>query len=267
MTTALAVRVLGPVEVGTAAGPVPLGASLRTLLAALAVDAGRVVAADTLADRLWDDGGLDAGSSTVHSYVSRLRRRLEPPPGAQGWRVLRTRAPGYLLELEPGALDAAEFRRLLAAARAGAGADPATARERVARALALWRGPAYADVGAGFAREEAARLREQQLEAEELAAELDLALGRHRTLAERLPALVAAEPFREGLRASLVLALYRSARQADALRAYEEGRALLADALGVDPGPHLRRLHELVLRQDPALDAPVAVPAAPVVPA
>ncbi|WP_432573526.1 AfsR/SARP family transcriptional regulator [Kineococcus sp. SYSU DK005] len=254
MTSALAVRVLGPVEVDTAGQPVPLGGSLRTLLAALAVDAGRVVSADTLADRLWEGGGLDAGSSTVPSYVSRLRRRLEPQRPADGWRVLQTRAPGYRLVLGPGELDAVEFRRLLGAARAAA--DPVAAREAVSRALALWRGPAYADVTAGFARDEAARLREQQLEAEELAAELDLALGRHRRLAERLPALVAAEPFREGLRASLVLALYRSNRQADALRAYEQGRALLADALGVDPGPQLRRLHELVLRQDPELDAP-----------
>ena len=260
MTSALSVRVLGPVEVTAAGGPVLLGASLRTLLAALAVDAGRVVPADTLADRLWGDDGLDAGSSTVPSYVSRLRRRLEPRSGADGWRVLQTRAPGYRLVLGAGELDVAEFHRLVAAARAAA--DPAAAREEVARALALWRGPAYADVGAGFAREEAARLREQRLEAEELAAELDLALGRHRALAERLPALVAAEPFREGLRACLVLALYRSNRQADALAAHEEGRALLADALGVDPGPRLRRLHELVLRQDPELDppAPVAAP-------
>ncbi|WP_432496441.1 AfsR/SARP family transcriptional regulator [Kineococcus auxinigenes] len=259
MTTALEVRVLGPLEVVTPAGTAPLGGALRTLLAALAVDAGRVVAADTLADRLWEDGGLDAGASTVHSYVSRLRRRLEPQRPPSGWQVLRTRAPGYQLVLGAAELDAEEFRRLLALARGRT--DPAAGREDVARALSLWRGPAYADVPAGFARAEAARLHEQRLEAEELAAELDLALGRHRQVAGRLPALVAAEPFREGLRAALVLALYRADRQADALRCYEEGRRLLADALGVDPGPQLRRLHELVLRQDPELDAPV--PAAP----
>ncbi len=253
-------HVLGPVEVRTPDGPVPLGASLRTLLAALVVDAGRVVPADVLADRLQDDGDLDAAPSTVHSYVSRLRRRLEPRPGDGGWRVLTTRAPGYRLVLDDDALDAARFGRLLAAARADD--DPLAARERVAGALALWRGPAYADVPAAFARQEAVRLHGQRLEAEELAAELDLVLGRHRALADRLPALVAAEPFREGLRASLVLALYRSGRQADALRAYEEGRVLLADALGVDPGPALRRLHQLVLRQDPSLDAPATAPTA-----
>ncbi|WP_432485992.1 AfsR/SARP family transcriptional regulator [Kineococcus esterisolvens] len=254
MTSAVGVRVLGPLEVVTTAGPAPLGGSLRTLLAALAVDAGRVVAADTLAERLWEDGGLDAGASTVHSYVSRLRRRLEPQRPPSGWQVLQTRAPGYRLVLEEGALDAEEFRRLLTLARGRT--DPAAARDDVARALSLWRGPAYADVPGDFARAEAARLHEQRLEAEELAAELDLALGRHRQVAGRLPALVAAEPFREGLRAALVLALYRADRQADALRCYEEGRRLLADALGVDPGPQLRRLHELLLRQDPELDAP-----------
>ncbi|WP_432494110.1 AfsR/SARP family transcriptional regulator [Kineococcus gypseus] len=265
MSSALAVRVLGPVEAVTADGPVPLSSSLRTLLAALVVDAGRVVSADALAGRLWGQDGPDVGSSTVHSSVSRLRRRLEPRSSGPDWAVLRTRAPGYRLVLEPGALDAAEFRRLLAAARTAG--DPAAARTAVGDALALWRGDAYADVEGAFAREEAALLHGQRLEAEELAAELDLALGRHRALLERLPALVAAEPFREGLRAALVLALYRTDRQADALRCYEEGRTLLAEALGVDPGPRLRRLHELVLRQDPELDgptAPVAVPAPPV---
>ncbi|MEO9322704.1 BTAD domain-containing putative transcriptional regulator [Nocardioides sp. C4-1] len=252
----VAVRVLGPLQLGRDGVDSELMPALRSLLAALVVDAPRVVSADTLLARLWDDD--DGSTATLHSYVSRLRGRLGPG-------VLVTQAPGYRLDLAPDAVDAVRFAGLLRAARQEP--DPATARGLVAEAVGLWRGEAFADVPQRFARAEATRLGEQLLEAHELAADLDLRLGRHRAVVDALTPLVGREPLREGLRGALIVALYRSGRQAAALEAYDEGRRLLADELGVDPGPELRRLHEQVLRQDPALDppgtdAPVGPPAA-----
>ncbi|MBB2901836.1 putative ATPase/DNA-binding SARP family transcriptional activator [Kineococcus radiotolerans] len=259
MRSGVAVRVLGALEVGSSTQASVLPPTLRTVLAALVVDAGHVVPASVLAERVWDEAGIRPATSTLHSSVSRLRRLLEP--GAGPWQVLVTRAPGYRLALAPEALDAARFEQLLRRALAAADTDPGGARADVADALALWRGPAYADVEAGFARQEARRLENLRLEGLELAARLDLVLGRHREVVPDLEELVLAHPLREELRAALVLALYRCGRQADALQAFEDGRRLLADELGIDPGPQLRRLHEAVLRQDPALEAPV-VPAA-----
>jgi predicted ATPase/DNA-binding SARP family transcriptional activator len=256
----VAVRVLGALEISSSTEESVLSPTLRTVLAALAVDAGHVVPASLLAERVWEEAGIRPATSTLHSSVSRLRRLLEP--GAGPWQVLITRAPGYQLVLAPEALDAARFEQSLRHALATAGTDPAGARVEVADALALWRGPAYADVEAEFARQEARRLETLRLEGLELAARLDLVLGRHREVVSDLEELVAAHPLREELRGALVLALYRCGRQADALQVFEDGRRLLADELGIDPGPQLRRLHEAVLRQDPALEAPPAAPPA-----
>ncbi|WP_139977323.1 BTAD domain-containing putative transcriptional regulator [Nocardioides litoris] len=255
------VGVLGPVEVTVDGRPVPLSPSLRTVVAALAVEEGRVVSADQLVDRIWDDEQPRA-SVTLLSYVSRVRARLAAASGDDdlGVAVLRTRAPGYQLVLDAGALDAQRFRGLLRRARTDP--DPHAARATVGEALDLWRGPAYADVPADFARAEGERLGETLLQARELAIELDLALGRHLAVLDELAALVHDEPLREGLWASYALALYRSGRQADALAALGRARSELAEHLGVDPGPALRALQDQVLRQDPTLDAPAAPPVA-----
>ncbi|MCH1865318.1 BTAD domain-containing putative transcriptional regulator [Nocardioides sp. CFH 31398] len=240
--------VLGPTLLTVDGTDVELMPALRALLAALVVDAPRVVGVDTLLARVWDspeEGSL----ATLHSYVSRLRRRLGPD-------VLLTRSPGYRLALAPDAVDAVRFTSLVRTAREEP--DPSRARDLVAEALALWRGEAYADVPQQFARLEADRLAARHLEAHELAADLDLRLGRPEDVVERLAPLVAREPLHEGLRAVLMVALYRSGRQAAALEVYESGRHRLAEDLGVDPGPQLRRLHEQVLLQDPALDRPPA---------
>ncbi|WP_432561171.1 BTAD domain-containing putative transcriptional regulator [Kineococcus sp. SYSU DK003] len=247
------VRVLGPVEVRTCTAAVPLGPSLRTVLAALAVDAGRVVDADVLADRVWGEAGIRPATSTMHSSVSRLRKALERSGARQ---AVRTRAPGYQLVLAAHGLDAVVFERSLTDARTLAGQDPHAARTTLTEALALWRGPAYADVPAEFARTEARRLEGRRLEALELLARVDLDLGRHREAVGGLGELVAAHPLHEDLRAALALALYRSSRQAEALHVLDEGRRLLGEELGIDPGPQLRRLRDLVLRQDPSLDGP-----------
>jgi DNA-binding SARP family transcriptional activator len=232
----------------------------RALVAALLVDVGRVVDVDLLIERMW---GAGAGSGTLpslHACISRIRKAMGPGP--DGGPLLVTQPPGYRLAVPNEAVDAARFAALVAAARrltAEAAVEPA--RAALDEALGLWRGSPYQDVRSDFLDHERARLEELRIAAVELAAELDLALGRHAELAERLPAVVAEHPLREGLTGSLMTALYRVGRQADALRRYEQTRARLADELGVDPSPELQRLHALVLRQDPALDPPEPRPA------
>ncbi|PRY50076.1 putative ATPase [Geodermatophilus tzadiensis] len=256
-------RVLGPVEVWRDGTLLPTRSPRhRAVLAALLVDAGRTVPVDLLVDRVWSGQPPTAVSATLQSIVSRLRRELEPDVPNGRWTLLVTREPGYRLDVAPEDVDAVRFVQLLRTARDLAARDDAgRARAAVTEGLALWRGPAYADVSATFAGEESERLEQLRLAARELAAELDLRLGRHAEIVDDVRELLRAEPLREGLRASLVLALYRCGRQAEALEVYEEGRRLLADGLGVDPGRPLQELHERILRQDPALAAPVpAVP-------
>ncbi|MGY1602105.1 BTAD domain-containing putative transcriptional regulator [Geodermatophilus sp. SYSU D00815] len=258
-------RVLGPVEVWSDGRPVPRQTPRhRAVLAALLVDAGSTVPLDVLVERVWDGSPPTAQLGTLQAIVSKLRRELEPDVAGGAWQVLVTQAPGYRLAVDPETVDAVRFKALLRAARAHAERDETEqARAVVGEALELWRGPAYADVAEAFAVEEAARLEQLRLDARELAAELDLRLGRHAELVEELRELVRAEPLREGLRGSLMLALYRGGRQAEALQVYDEGRRLLVEELGVDPGRDLQALHERILRQDPELTAaePARVPA------
>ncbi|SDD50137.1 Predicted ATPase [Geodermatophilus telluris] len=261
--SATSFRVLGPVEVWRDGVLLPTRSPRhRAVLAALLVDAGRTVPVDLLVDRVWSGQPPTAVSATLQSIVSRLRRELEPDAPNGRWSLLVTREPGYRLDVAPEDVDAIRFVQLLRRARDLATRDDAEqARAAVAEGLALWRGPAYADVSATFAGEESERLEQLRLAAREFAAELDLRLGRHAEIVDDVRELLRAEPLREGLRASLVLALYRCGRQAEALEVYEEGRRLLADGLGVDPGRPLQELYERILRQDPSLAAPV--PAAP----
>jgi predicted ATPase/DNA-binding SARP family transcriptional activator len=260
--------VLGPVEIRRGDRLLPgQTARHRATLAALLVDVGRTVAVDVLADRVWSGQPPTSASGTLQALISRLRRELEPDAQPGRWTLLLTRDPGYVLAADPGDVDAVRFGRLLRSARELAGRDDVEgARAAVAEGLALWRGPAYADVSATFAVEESERLEQLRLDARELAAELDLRLGRHAGIVDDLQELVRAKPLREGLRASLMLALYRAGRQAEALEVYAEGRALLADELGVDPGRALQDLHGRILRQDAALAAPDRAGAPPPAP-
>ncbi|GAA5152101.1 hypothetical protein GCM10023340_31860 [Nocardioides marinquilinus] len=255
------VEVLGPLRVLVDGRPAELGpARRRTLLAALALEPGHVVGLDLIADRIWDGEPPANPAPTVHAYVSRLRASLRTfgPDGAEVPSVLVTRAPGYALDVPRRSLDAQRFVEDVREARALAADDPARARTLVRGTLALWRGDAYADVAAEFARREADRLAGLRLDALELAAQVDLSLGRHESLVGEAGALVAEHPLREGLQRAYLLALYRSGRQAEALRHYAVVRELMADELGIDPGPDLRALHEAILRQDAALDPPAA---------
>jgi len=240
-------RMLGPLEVEDEGRVLPLrGPRQRALLAALLVAANEVVSDARLLEELWGDEPPASGQTALRVRVSQLRKLL-------GATVL-TRAPGYVLAIDPERIDASRFERLLDEGRALLRSDPEQAAETLRNALALWRGPALADlVAEPFARAEAARLDALRLAALEARIDAELALGRHAELVPELETLVREQPLRERLRGQLMLALYRSGRQADALAAYREERELLADELGIEPGPELRELEAAILRQDTAL--------------
>ncbi|HEX2072817.1 MAG TPA: BTAD domain-containing putative transcriptional regulator [Geodermatophilus sp.] len=257
------IRVLGPVELVTEHGARPVqGGGERELLALLALSAGRVVAVPTLVDALWGEELPANPGNALQLRVSKLRRTL----AAAGCpEALVTRPPGYLLDVDPRRVDALRFAELLAEARAVADADPAAAAGLYREALALWRGPALSEFPeARWAGAEAARLTELQLAAREELVDLELAAGRHTDVLAELESLTAAHPLRERLHGRLMLALYRSGRQADALAAYQRAREILDAELGLAPGAELRGLQEAILRQRPELRAPDRVaPARP----
>jgi predicted ATPase/DNA-binding SARP family transcriptional activator len=244
--------ILGPLEVrdGETLVRVP-GAKERALLADLLVNAGRVVSADRLIEDLWGDDPPGNPANTLQGRVSALRRALGPV----GAGLVVTRPPGYVLELDPEALDAVRFERLIAQATAPIPPERSRAAGLLETALGLWRGPALAEFAdRPWALAEAARLEELRLAATEALLDLRLAGGGHAGLVGELESLVAAHPTRERLRGLQMVALYRSGRQADALNVYQETRLVLAEELGIDPSPELQRLHQAILVQDPALE-------------
>jgi DNA-binding SARP family transcriptional activator/CheY-like chemotaxis protein len=250
-------RLLGQVEVWRDGSRVEVGGpKQRAVLTALLVRAGRVVSLDQLIDDLWPKDPPARAAATVQVFVSNLRRVLEPdrPRGAPP-RLLVTSAPGYVLHAEPGAIDAHEFVRLAEQGRVALDDDDhERAAELLARAAGLWRGAALADVvDAPFAQAEAARLEELRLCCAEDRVEAELSLGRHTAVVAELEQRVGRHPMRERPRAQLMLALYRSGRQADALAVYRAGRRVLHDELGLEPGAPLRALQQAVLRHDPDL--------------
>ena len=236
------VRLLGPLEVRLEDGPVELGPrKQRAVLAMLALEPGRTVSADHLAEGLWGDEPPASAPKMVQLYISRLRRVLDGNDAS-----IVTRGRGYELQLPEDGVDAVRFERLL---------DESRARE----ALALWRGEPLADLAdEPFAAPEIRRLAELRLRASESAIDADLEAGRHAEVIGELDALVSANPLRERLHGQRMLALYRSGRQSEALEAYREARAGLVEEIGVEPGAELQRLHEQILAHDPALDLPKA---------
>ncbi|GAA1880815.1 AfsR/SARP family transcriptional regulator [Lapillicoccus jejuensis] len=252
------VRVLGALEVLVDGVPVRLGGrKQRSVLAVLALSPGHAVAVPRLVDGVWGEAAGDRAGATLQVYVSTLRRLLADA-GAPG--LLTARAPGYVLDLPPGARDLDRLDAHVAAARAATAADD---HDRAARhlrdALALWRGPTLGDLaGEPFAGPEVVRYDELRAALLEDRAEADLAAGRHAELVAELEAATRADPLRERLWGALMLALYRSGRQADALRTFARARSVLADEVGLDPGPALRDLERRILGQDPGLEAPGA---------
>src|ERR1700742_70676 len=252
--TSVRVGILGPLEVRNAAGErAPLaGPRLRALLIRLAVAGGKKVTADRLADALWP-GGAPPGrpadaANALHALLSRLRQ-------AAGRDLVEYASGGYRLAIDPAGIDAVAFEHLVSRGRAALSAGEAPrAATFLADALALWRGPALADVAdAPFAAGPITRLEELRLAAAEDLTEARLALGQGAEIVPDVEELAAAHPLRERLRGQLMRALYAAGRQADALAVYEQTRRLLADRLGVDPSPELSAVHLSILRADPSL--------------
>jgi len=241
-------RVLGPLEaVDDGGAALPLGGSRqRLVLALLILEANRVVPSDQLIDRVWGDEPPGASRASLFAYVSRLRKVL-------GTGRIEARPPGYVLRAERIEIDLLRFTDLVDAARETD--DRAARTALLSEALGLWRGDPLSDLaGHDALRPTLTRLEEQRLSAIEDRIDADLDLGRHRDAIATLEGLTRQYPLREQLWSRLMLALYRSGRQGDALGAFHRARTTLVEELGIDPSPELLRLHEQVLRQDPALD-------------
>jgi DNA-binding SARP family transcriptional activator/ABC-type oligopeptide transport system substrate-binding subunit/streptogramin lyase len=246
-------RLLGPIEVLRNGSPVALGgAKARALLALLVLRANEVVSRDVLIEALWPARPPGTAGHSLDVQISRLRKALEPE------EVLQTRSGGYVLEVDPEQIDVHRFERLLEQGRRqNAAGKYSEARTTLEAALALWRGAPLADLAyEDFARTEIERLEELRLVATEERIEAELVLGRHQTLVPELERLTAQHRLRERVRAQLMLALYRSGRQAEALRVYADTRRRLVEDVGIEPGQQLRELERAILRQDPALDLP-----------
>jgi DNA-binding SARP family transcriptional activator len=245
-------RLLGPLEAVAADGPLPLGGQKqRAVLALLLLNAGRVVSTDALMDAIWGEEPPRTAATSLQNFVSQLRKLLGPD-------TLLTRSPGYVLRVEPDSVDLIRFERLVDSARRAA---PEERARTLRSALDLWRGEPLAEFRfEPWAQAEIARLGELRLAAmeERIAAELDD--GRDAELVGELESLVAENPLRERLRAQLMLALYRSGRQAEALEAYQGARRALVDGLGIDPSPALQQLHASILRQEASLEPGAAAP-------
>jgi predicted ATPase/DNA-binding SARP family transcriptional activator len=245
------IRVLGPVEVVGSDGPVSLGASkLRRLLAALTIRAGYAVTADVLIDSVWGAAPPKSAPKLLQVYVSQLRKLLKPPVS------IETRGAGYALKADDSALDAARFQRLLVDGRAASGdGNHALAASLFARALGLWRGSAYGEFAyEEFARGEAELLEELRLQTCEERMDAKLALGHQSEVLPELRSLVLAQPLRERLPAQLMVALYRSGRQSEALAVYAAAYARLRDQLGLEPSGELHELQRRILRHDTSLN-------------
>lgn len=246
-------KVLGPLEVYVNERPVDFGAGMhRRLLAALLTRPGRVLTSDELVDALWPEQPPTRAVKTVQLYAHRLRRDLGDSD------LVVHRPGGYLLAAEPAEVDAYAFVDLVRAALdAHAAGDPAEAYHLLDQALGLWGGTPYVELADRTSvRPEIDRLTEWRIRALEERASIGLDRGEHTDLLPELSGLVTAHPYRERLCGLLMLALYRSSRQADALEQYRGTRDRLVDELGVEPGEDLRQLHERILRCDPALDRP-----------
>ena len=257
-------RILGPVEVLREGRAVPLGGSReRAVLALLLASANRVVSAERLAEDLWAGDPPDRAIHTLQVFVSRLRKALREA-GLDG--IIVTQPPGYMARVAPESLDAARFEALVTDSRRLTGeGTPDGAAATLREALTLWRGPALADVADGpIARAEAARLEEARLAALEERVDAELACGRHAEVIAELDALTRAHPLRERLWGQRMLALYRCGRQVEALRVYRELRRLLAEDVGLEPGPALAALETAILQQSPQLEwLPAAPPPEP----
>ncbi|MFE2329461.1 BTAD domain-containing putative transcriptional regulator [Streptomyces sp. NPDC059385] len=252
-------RILGPLTVTVGGRAVALGgARQRTVLGVLLLNAGRIVPVDTLVDVVWHDSPPATARTQVAIVIAALRKALKGEGVDE--EVIATEHPGYVLRVEGHALDSLTFTDLVAGAEAAARERrPADAARAYTAALALWRGPALAGVTGRLVEDEAARWEEVRINTHEALTDVRLELGQHQLLLPELAAVVREHPLRERARYHLILAQYRSGRRAEAMESFREARRRFIDELGMAPGPELVRLHEAILRDDPALSPP-AVP-------
>jgi len=248
--------ILGPLEVLDDDRPVALGgARQRALLALLVIHANETLAIERLIDELWGERPPATAAKTVQVHVSRLRKAVERPGAGVHSEMLVTRERGYELRVDPERIDSHRFERLIVTGRRELAASrPERALSLLEEALSLWRGPALGEFAyERFAQPEVARLDELRVGALEELMEAKLTLGRHAEVVGALEQLIGEQPYRERLRAELMLALYRCDRQADALQAYQDARRTLVEQLGIEPGQRLRELEAAILTQDQAL--------------
>jgi DNA-binding SARP family transcriptional activator/ABC-type glycerol-3-phosphate transport system substrate-binding protein len=249
-------KILGPLRFERAGSPIDLGSfKQKSLLALLLVHANQVVSTDRIIDELWGEGGVGK-QNALWVHVSNLRSAIEPDrtPRSEG-TILLTRSPGYLLRVEPGDLDAGQFEQLVSEGRGLLSSDPPAAALVFAEALALWQGRVLEDFTyESFAQEEIRRLEAVRLDAVEGRIEADLARGLSHQLVGELQGLIREHPLRERFTALLMMALYRSQRQAEALRVYAQLRARLGTELGIEPSSPLRDLEEQIILGDPRLE-------------
>jgi DNA-binding SARP family transcriptional activator len=250
-------RILGPVEVITRESRLAIeGRRTRILLAMLLVWRNQTVSLDALIDGLWPDGPPSSAKSTLHAHISRLRGALAAAGPLAGSERVSRKPPGYELRTLDGEVDADRFERMLAMAEAAMQERRfASASATLRDALLLVHGPMLGECREEpFAQAEVARLEAMRVRALERRVDADLALGRHAALIGEIEGLVGAHPLHERFTEQLMLALYRSGRQADALAAYQDAYQLLAEELGLAPGPGLRSMEAAILHQDPAID-------------
>jgi DNA-binding SARP family transcriptional activator/ABC-type branched-subunit amino acid transport system substrate-binding protein len=253
-------RILGPLQMLDDGRELPLGpAKEQAVLAALLLHPGSVVSRTQLIDGLWGETPPPSAGKAVNVYVSQVRKTL----ARNGVEPIVTRPPGYVLTVDSDALDSSRFQRLAAAARERERAGELEAAAALMQeALGLWRGPALAGIDLeGEGRDDVARLEELRLGAQLDLIDYELALGRHEQLVAELDRLVTQHPLDERLRGQLILALYRSGRQAEALQAYRQAREALVDTLGIEPSPALQRLERGILNHDSALQTPTGTAA------
>jgi DNA-binding SARP family transcriptional activator/class 3 adenylate cyclase/tetratricopeptide (TPR) repeat protein len=250
--------VLGPLEARRGERQLKLGSiKHRMVLAKLLLHANQVISTDELIDTVWGERPPPTVRQSLQNHVAALRRVIEQAGTPVGQpRTLLTRDPGYLLQVDPDQVDLHRFRRLVDEGRAALeGGAPCKAGKLLHQAVSLWRGPVLADVvAAGASWPELAGIDELEISAVETRIEADLVAGRHAELIGELEAIIRRHPLREHLHGQLMLALYRSGRQADALGAYRNARNTLVDELGIEPSVRLQRLEQAILAQDPPLE-------------
>jgi predicted ATPase/DNA-binding SARP family transcriptional activator len=258
-------RILGPLEALEEGRDVaPRGEKRRALLALLVVHANQTLPVSKLIDELWGEDPPATAVRTVHVHISRLRKGLWAGGDSGAESLIVTREHGYELTIDPEQLDSYRFEQLIAEGSKLSTDHPERAVVTLEQALSLWRGAPFADLAdEAFAQREAARLEDLRLVAIECLNAAKLDLGGHAELVGPLEALIDEHPYRERLRAQLMLALYRCDRQADALQAYQDARRTLVEELGIEPGEHLRALERAVLAQDPTLAVPAVETAKP----